>query len=67
MTFLVTRNRFNYCEVIWNLLWTVSPWNLVGRKIICTATEDDVGCNTIGVPLNSFNVIFVNDFDQTVY
>ena len=39
----------------------------MGRKIICTATEDDVGCNTIGVPLNSFNVIFVNDFDQTVY
>ena len=40
---------------------------MVGKKIICAATEDDVGCNTIGVPLNSFNVIFVNDFDQTVY
>ena len=41
----------------------------MGKKIICapTETEDDVGCNTIGVPLNSFNVIFVNDFDQTVY
>ena len=47
---------WSHMEPTWDCL---DPWNLVGRKIICAATEDDVGFNSIGVSLSRVSILYL--------